>query len=614
MSALASRMDRKPPPWWLARVLDEAQRRYPHADLSVTSVRDLDHHLTWRWRIGDKPSQAALSLFSCDGRSIQANPDVVGSVARPPKGAKPGEAFGVSALRESAEIERLKSRIAKLEAKREALTTQIGGLPAQQARAKTAGQRAKLEDAERTARAKRREVEDEIQRAADQISALRADAHAPRRARPKVAAPRARLTGKASCPPTEAACVLGLQGASCGLPAALVLASARGAPIPRTARYCLTSVWRLIPSHNPLKGFAKNPDYPADVQERAYDRDRAEQLKVISIAQNLIPELILNGAPGAIDGLPVVNPWGIVLGGNGRTQGMQLHYSEGETGLRDYLVRHADQFGFSAEQVRAVPQPVVVRVIETPAPDDPRYQKTLAELVRLLNIPLTQSLDVRSETVAEARRLPDEVLDLLSVELTDDVTLSEYLTSPKSARLAEALRRAGVLTDRNVVRYLTSDGQRFSEDGRVFVERLLTGLLVPDAQLLDRAGPQLAGTLARSAPWLLSAAAAGEDWDLRPALRAALADLVSARREGARSIDAYLRQTRMDAPPAVQGVPKAERLLRLLWELGATPVRFARFAKHLAERARFHPTSQTSLFAQERESAEQILTRYLADV
>jgi hypothetical protein len=71
----------------------------------------------------------------------------------------------------------------------------------------------------------------------------------------------------------------------------------------------------------------------------------------------LDPELIFNGAPGAIDGLPVVTPQGVVLGGNGRTQALQLHYHQGGTAAKDYLLDHAGQFGFSREPSPSWPIP-----------------------------------------------------------------------------------------------------------------------------------------------------------------------------------------------------------------------------------------------------------------
>ena len=121
----------------------------------------------------------------------------------------------------------------------------------------------------------------------------------------------------------------------------------------------------------------------------------------MTTAQNLIPELIFNGAPGAIDGLPVVTKEGIVLGGNGRTQAVQLHYAQGGNAAKDYLLDNAAQFGFTSEQVSAIPDPVVVRVVQAPDRDAPEFQRAAQELVRLLNVPLTQGLGVRAEALAE---------------------------------------------------------------------------------------------------------------------------------------------------------------------------------------------------------------------
>lgn len=413
-----------------------------------------------------------------------------------------------------------------------------------------------------------------------------------------------------ACPADVPACSLGLLGGACGLPAPLVLAAAQGAPVPRVARFCLTSVWNVIPSHDPRRGFAPNPDYPDKVQERDYARDRGEQLKVIGIAQSLVPELVFNGAAGAIDGLPVVTRTGIVLGGNGRTQGLQLHYADGGEVARKYLLDNARQFGFTRAQVEGVADPVVVRVIDTPTPDDPTYRKVLRELVRILNVPLLRTLDVRSESVAEGHRLSDEALEILSVGLSDDQTLAEYLSSRQSRTFADALRRSGILSDRNASRMLNDDGIGFSEDGKVFVERLLTGALVPDSFLLDQAGPQLRGTLARGAPWLLAAAANGTEWDLRPALLAAVRDIIAMRTGEVSSVDAYLRQVAMPGHgPAARETPNGIPVLRILHELAGRPVLFGRFARDYAQQAQQHPTAQVSLLPTEAVTPQEALGR-----
>ena len=399
-----------------------------------------------------------------------------------------------------------------------------------------------------------------------------------------------------ACPKDHPACGLGLVGGACTIPAALVLPSGQGAPHEQAARFCVAEASRLIPSHDPTRGFTPRADYPAEVQERRYERDKGEQMKVIQIAQNLRPELIFNAAPGAIDGPPVVTEQGYVLGGNGRTMGLQLHYHQGGTAAREYLLKHAADFGFTREQVAAWRQPVVVRVVPTDG-----SKRQLQELVRLLNVPLTQALDVRSESVAEARRLSDEALSVLATAFESDETLSEYLSSRGSKPFTEALRRAGILTDRNASRYLTPL-ETYTDDGKVFVERLLTAALIQDATLLDQLGPEARQALARGAPWLLTAASyGGEAWDLRPMLRAAAQDLVRMRSAGLRVVDDYLRQEGMfaDAQPAVRAFQLGPKVLRVLVELVGKPVKFTAFARTYGGYARQHPEGQTALFPAE---------------
>lgn len=89
------------------------------------------------------------------------------------------------------------------------------------------------------------------------------------------------------------------------------------------ARYCLLEISSLLPSHQPLKNFSATPGYPPEAQERDY-RLQAERGKVEKIAQDYEPSLIFNSAPGALDGLPVVNEKKFVLGGNGRAMATML--------------------------------------------------------------------------------------------------------------------------------------------------------------------------------------------------------------------------------------------------------------------------------------------------
>ena len=584
---------------WLATALAHAQIAYPRITVDRQVARGLLDFLTWQWRQGRTPREAIAMTCASGGEILPSaatqHPE---PKVRPPKSAKPGDVFGADEVRASVEAVRVESRIAKLTERLSDVQQRLSLYPPRIAQA-SASRRVELREKQAAEQAKASELKAQLEQAKAQAKQGPAVDSWQQVAKPRAArTAAARAAVPPTCPPRNAGCKLGLEGGVCGLPAPLVLASTRGTPIPQVTRFCLTSADRLIASHDARRGFARRADYPEDVQEREYERDKSEQYKVLTTAQNLIPELIFNGAPGAIDGLPVVTKEGIVLGGNGRTQAVQLHYAQGGHSAKDYLLDNAAQFGFTSEQVSAIPDPVVVRVVQAPDRDAPEFKRAAQELVRLLNVPLTQGLGVRAEALAESRRLSNEVLEILSTALESGSSLAEYLSTRSARTFADALRRAGILTDRNASRHLNPDGM-FSEDGKRFVERLLTASLIPNTAILDQLGPGMVATLAAGAPWILSAAAHGEAWDLRKPMLAAAKDLADLQTRDIESVDAYLRQGGLFGKPATDGDPDGQSLLRLLYDVGRQPTRFRSFAKRYAALAAQNPINQSSLFETE---------------
>lgn len=403
------------------------------------------------------------------------------------------------------------------------------------------------------------------------------------------------------CPGSDPSCKLGLLGGACGLPAALVLAAPAGAPVPQTARYCLASARKLIASHDP-RTFTPRADYPAEVQERRYEADQGEQLKVLRIAENLNPALIFNTIPSVTDGTPVVTEAGVVLGGNGRTLGLQRHYLDGGTLAKIFLAEHAREFGFSAEDIEALQDPVVVRVVDpgTSGLSDGAAKRRLQHLVRVLNVPLIKELDQQASAVALARQLDEGVFNTLATALDDDKTLAEYLHSARSRELVVELQRVGVFRETNLAAYVGSAG--FTETGRRLLEKTLAASLVEDASVLEALGEGTQATLARGAPWLVAATAYGADWDVRPRFLAAARDVVAIRRAQIHTVSEYLRQNALfaaEAPPSSR-LPGGTVVLQVLAELSGAPLRFARFARSYYEDARRNLSSQGALFAAEK--------------
>lgn len=416
-----------------------------------------------------------------------------------------------------------------------------------------------------------------------------------------------------TCPPDNLACRLNLIGGICGRPANLVLQSASGEPETQIARYCLIDANKIITSHDSMT-FRERDDYPKGIQERRYDADRNEQLKVHRIAGNLTPTLIINTSGDVTNGTPVLTEEGFALGGNGRSLAVQEYYRTKDPDnnrLKDYIIEHSTEFGFSPAQVRATTRPLVVRVLDTMTADAPEAEKRqrLRRLVRLLNVPLTKELDPVTNAVALARQLDERVIDVLAVALEGDTTLAEYLSSRASKALTEQLLRVQIFTPQNVSKYINDQTGTYSEEGKRLLEKVFASAVLPEAQQLEALGPAFQETLARGAPWILAAAGAGPSWDLRPLMIDAARDLIKIRRDGKRSVDEALAQGALFAGERLksQDHPGGLTLLRTIFALSSSPLKFARFARSYAEDARRELSGTGALFASEAPSPERAL-------
>ena len=293
-----------------------------------------------------------------------------------------------------------------------------------------------------------------------------------------------------------------------------------GKPTPMAAEWALVDAGDLIASHDPVT-FDQNPKHNVG-NERAYHRDKAEQAKVRENAEDLKPELLINTNPDAVNGAPVVDESGVVLGGNSRTMTMQLVYRQGgatAAGLKDYLSRSARQFGLKPGDVDAMSQPILVRQVK---PRDDEHKKLL---VRQLNESFTQAMDPRTMAVAQARRVDERTMAEIATSLGPNQTLAAFLSSGASAGFIASLRRSGVITNQNQNAYISQGGHnqgKLNENGRALVENVLVGKMVGDADLLSDLPQSLVGSLARSVPHMIQAESSGKKYAVRDQLALAL--------------------------------------------------------------------------------------------
>jgi len=395
-----------------------------------------------------------------------------------------------------------------------------------------------------------------------------------------------------------------------GADTTLYVAGEGGAPVAVKGRYRLVEAADLVASHDP-DSFAKNGAYPEGLQERAYHTDKAEQLKVSQNAQGLIPALVANTNPDAVNGPPIILPSGVALGGNSRTMSMQRAYRQGldsAKALRAHLETHAHSFGLTPEEVKGMAAPVLVREIEPPDQSD----DGLRLVVRQLNESFTNALDPRTYAVALARRSGQALTESLAASMEPHETLRSWLDSPASASFRAQLDSAGIIDRRSAAKYKDPKTGKLNRDGKGLVEQVLVGHLTEDPDLLARLPAQSVEALARSAPYVAQINAAGPAYNMREPLRTALdayATLAHHASQGniskmsAKMDDEQMNAalghlksaTLFDEPHRVFSDPRAMGLLKLMMRRPGTQ-QLATSLREVAQTVAQNPEGQSSLF------------------
>jgi SWI/SNF-related matrix-associated actin-dependent regulator of chromatin subfamily A-like protein 1 len=372
------------------------------------------------------------------------------------------------------------------------------------------------------------------------------------------------------------------------------------------AQWVVMEAKDLVASHDPLS-FTQREDYPVGVQERPYHRDAEEQQKIEAIARDLKPAVVANTNPDAINGAPIVTQTGVVLGGNGRTMGMQRayrRYSESAAKLKAHLVRHAQAFGLNPRAVAGMKEPVLVRRVTVGGSDEQ------TRLGRRMNEALTQGLDPRAAEVAVSKFVTQDVVDVLTHHMDADQPLMSFLHQPKSKPFIEAIESAGIIDERNRNQFVNRETGLLNEDGRERVARVLAARMIPDADLLDSMNQTWRENLANAVPYLLQAEAAG--WDLRPALKAAVKADAEMQAKGFSRSDADRRtflaqQSLLDSE---MRLPEAKALLAVLQSVGGKKNVLARGFKQVAleaDRQKHDHGDQGSMFARPKVALDQAI-------
>lgn len=350
------------------------------------------------------------------------------------------------------------------------------------------------------------------------------------------------------------------------------------------ARYELVEADDLIASHKP-DSFAARREYPKGVQERLYHLQPEEQRKVVLGSQNFNPALVLADTPSAVDGPPIVTGGArqFVLGGNGRTMMMQRAFADPAKleGYRAALVDRAPTFGLSADAVRKMRKPVLVRVVDS-VPSGAEG-KDLVSAVRRYNEGLTQALSPRARAVADAKALGPSTVNSIGDLFADagDKSLRDLLRE-RPRDFVEILQRDGIINAQNRAAWVA--GNTLTDEAKDRVEGMFLGRVVGTGERLSAAEPAVLNRVERATPHLMRVEGINPSLGEIPTVQAAM-DLMSAAARTGQSVDDLLRQQGLKG---MGGGAKADAATRAMVEIlqGENQLEIgARFAKWAREAA-----------------------------
>lgn len=237
--------------------------------------------------------------------------------------------------------------------------------------------------------------------------------------------------------------------------------------------YVLTEAFAPTPSHDTEKGYAKTEGFPVDengqtVNDRDYEHDKEAQRQVEQKAAAYDQR--------ALQTPVVVSSDGVVLSGNDRTMASQLAARQGtDTKYNEYLAKHPQKYGFTAEQVAKYSNP---RVVFVPTESMPYTASTFAKF----NAEEKKTQSKTESAVKAGKTITPETVAAIAQIIDAHESIAETYADEKAvAAIIRALVDAGTVQENEISRLM--DGNLLSGTGEDLVESVLLGAVMREDAL-----------------------------------------------------------------------------------------------------------------------------------
>lgn len=360
------------------------------------------------------------------------------------------------------------------------------------------------------------------------------------------------------------------------------------------ARYTVRELADIQASHNPHT-FERNPEYTLKNDRNYSDPANQERIVLDSQPGRFVPEYLITDSPDAVNGPPVIDDIGNVLGGNSRAMKLGRVYAnnpQDAARYRDLLEQRAANFGLDPAQIRSMRNPILVREL-TGSTESPQ------RLVTDLNKSGTAALTAAERATADARRVSGDAADYLAQAIEaegPDATLSDLLSGKRGAAVVNKLVDDGVFTMQEKPALVDARTGAVTAAAKERISKMLLGQVFEDADQMMRTAPEIRNKLERAvSPILQSGVKAG--FDIRPTVRSALNLIEYARAHGITNLQDAIAQESMFGP-GPEFSPEAVQLAQFLRDNKPTAISqaFRRYVAN-AEPTMFGESTPAEAFA-----------------
>lgn len=241
-------------------------------------------------------------------------------------------------------------------------------------------------------------------------------------------------------------------------------------------RYVLFPAGATTPSHNPetwqtSEGFPLN-EKGQNVNSRDYKNSEDNKRLTEGYARNFDGRAITN--------MPIHTTDGVVVDGNGRTMAGQLAATnQTDEQYLDALRENAQMYGFTEEDVNAIPHARIGFEIDAPEEYTPAY-------FHEFNKEEKKTEDSVEAMVRISKTLSDETIDRLHKILNRYETLEGFWTSPTAcADMVQVLQQDGVISAEQLPQLTqgVEGGRLFSAQGKDAITTLILGSIFSETAL-----------------------------------------------------------------------------------------------------------------------------------